>query len=111
MNKEGIQLLTLRVFIFQDDGIYVAQCLETGSVATADDSITAKDMICELLNDEVEFALKHGKYTNLFSTPAKPEIWAEWFKKVREVAAVTSGQNGQPILSLTIETMTAENAK
>lgn len=62
------------VLVFTQDGYYCAQCLETGNVVTADDVLTVESMIAELLADEVDYALSHNSFTNLFSTPASADI-------------------------------------
>lgn len=59
----------------EDENIIAAQCLQTGSVVTADDVPTAQSMIVELLTDEVEYNLEHKNMHNLFGTPAPFEIW------------------------------------
>ena len=58
--------------------VCVGRCLNTGSVATADDMDTAESMLMELLQDEIEFAVEHKNFTNLFSAPASPDVWAKW---------------------------------
>lgn len=63
--------------------VFMAQCLETGSIVTADDEETAKSMITELLEDEISYAVKHRNIGNLFSTPAPLEIWSKWFNALK----------------------------
>jgi hypothetical protein len=60
-------LFKFRVLIEFESGynMWVARCLETGSVATASDVDTAEDMIKELLVDEVTFAIEHNNLANL----------------------------------------------
>jgi hypothetical protein len=71
--------------------VYVSQCLETGSLVTADDSDTATQMLKELLEDEISFAVEHENFANLFSSPAPPTIWVRWFKlaKIQEPQNMT----------------------
>jgi hypothetical protein len=64
--------------------VFVARCLETGSVATADDSETVEDMIKELLVDEVTFAIEHNNLANLYSRPAPYEVWMKFRSAQRE---------------------------
>ena len=62
----------LKVFLEYDTqyGIYVAQCLQTGHLVTADDPDTAKEMITELLEDEVSSAIEKNDLSNLnFMSP------------------------------------------
>jgi hypothetical protein len=82
-----INLFTLRVLIEKDStyGYFVAHCLETGNVVTADDSKTVTQMMLEVLYDEVAYALKNKDYTNLFSSPAPSPIWEKWSDAAEKV--------------------------
>jgi hypothetical protein len=73
-------LFPLRVLMEYDDRykVQVARCLETGSVATADDFDTAKEMIKEILEDEIAFAIENDNLPNLYSTPAPLEVFKRW---------------------------------
>ena len=73
-------LFRFRVLIEWDSGynVFVARCLETGSVATASDADTAEDMIKELLIDEVTFALEKDNLANLYSAPAPLDVWLKY---------------------------------
>lgn len=64
--------------------VFVGRCLETGSVVTADDPETADRMIMEVLVDEVEFAIKHKNFANLFSSPAPPDVFVRWRELTKE---------------------------
>lgn len=64
--------------------IWTAQCLETGSVITADSSDMAKEMIKELLEDEISYAIEHRNLKNLYSSPAPIDIWTKWFQAAKE---------------------------
>jgi hypothetical protein len=70
----------LKVFLEFDTGyqVYVAQCLQTGHLVTADDPETAKEMITELLEDEVSLAVKSNDISALLSHPAPMELWFKW---------------------------------
>lgn len=72
--------IVLRVLIEFDTKykFYVAHCLQTGSVVTADNVENTEGMIKELLEDELSYAIVHGNLKNLFSTPAPLEIWKKW---------------------------------
>jgi hypothetical protein len=85
MHDTDIKFLKLRVLIYFDTAYeaYIAQCLETGGVVTADDVDTVMDMMGELLEDEVGYAIEHQNFTNLLSTPAPLEIWARWYKAAK----------------------------
>lgn len=83
-----LQLLDpLKVFVEYDTqyDTYVAQCLQTGHLVTADDPDTAKDMIAELLEDEVSTAIKNNDISGLLANPAPLELRAKW-----ELAAKTA---------------------
>lgn len=77
----------LKVFVEYDTQyeIYVAQCLQTGHLVTADDPDTAKNMIAELLEDEVSTAIKNNDISGLLANPAPLELRAKW-----ELAARTA---------------------
>jgi hypothetical protein len=83
-----LQLLDpLKVFVEYDTQykVYVAQCLQTGHLVTADDSKMAKEMITELLEDEVSSAVKNNDISSLLSNPAPLELRIKW-----ELAARTN---------------------
>lgn len=84
---ERKEMFKLRVLAEYDDNyqIYVAQCLETGSIVSADDMETLQSMMFELLTDEVSYAVEHKNFANLFSTPAPPDVWVRWLKSTGEV--------------------------
>jgi hypothetical protein len=73
-------LFSLRVLTERDKnyGVYVARCLETGHVVTADDAKTAIEMMKELLEDEMTYAIEHLNFPNLLSTPASADVWTRW---------------------------------
>jgi hypothetical protein len=83
-----LQLLDpLKVFVEYDIQyeIYVAQCLQTGHLVTADDPDTVKEMIAELLEDEVSLAIKNNDISGLLANPAPLELRVKW-----ELAAMTA---------------------
>ena len=82
----GSQLFPMRALAEYDKkyGFYVAYCLETGSVTTADDMKTALVMMKEVLEDEVSRVMKSRNLANFFSTPAPFEIWEKWEKFAQE---------------------------
>jgi hypothetical protein len=77
----------LKVFVEYDIQyeIYVAQCLQTGHLVTADDPDTVKEMIAELLEDEVSLAIKNNDISGLLANPAPLELRVKW-----ELAAMTA---------------------
>jgi hypothetical protein len=79
-NVTILQLLDpLKVFVEYDTqyGVYVAQCLQTGHLVTADDPESTKDMIEELLQEEITIAIEKGE-TRLLSNPASMDVWLKW---------------------------------
>ncbi len=59
-------------------GIFVSRCLETGHVVTTDSAATAAEMMLELLQDEIAFAVEHKNFPNLFSNPASFDVWLRY---------------------------------
>jgi hypothetical protein len=55
--------------------VYVAQCLQTGHLVTADDAEMAKEMITELLEAEVSEAVRANDLSNLLSNPAPMSLF------------------------------------
>ncbi len=78
----------LKVFVEYDTQheVYVAQCLQTGHLVTADNAAMAKEMIRELLTDEVSLAVKNNDISSLLSNPAPMELWFKYeiASKVKE---------------------------
>ena len=70
----------LKVFLEYDSQyeVYVAQCLQTGHLVTADDPDMAKEMITELLEEEVSLAVNANDTSRLLSNPAPMELWFKW---------------------------------
>lgn len=79
-------LFSLRVLLRHDEkyNIHVAHCIETGSVVTAEIAQDACEMMKELLEDEISFALKNRNLRNLFSSPAPLEVLMQWLNAARE---------------------------
>jgi hypothetical protein len=82
MGMSTTPLFRFRVLAERDSAynVYVARCLETGSVTTADDIETAKEMMWELLDDEVSYAIAHENFASLLSSPASPDVWKRWIE-------------------------------
>ena len=70
----------LKVFVEFDSQyeIFVAQCLQTGHLVTADNVELAKEMIIELLEHEVTLAFQADDLSGLLSNPAPVELFAKW---------------------------------
>lgn len=70
----------LKVFVEYDTqyDVYVAQCLQTGHLVTADDPGTTKEMIEELLQDEIALAIEQGDFSSLLGNPAPVNVWIKF---------------------------------
>jgi hypothetical protein len=80
MSRAHFPLFEFKVLIEFDQRfrVFVGYCLETGSVVTADKPDMAKNMMKELLEDEISFAIQHNNVRNLLSSAAPLEIWKKW---------------------------------
>lgn len=85
-SKGLLSLFDLRVLLRYDDKyrVHVAHCIETGNVVTSDTQQEAHEMMKELLEDEISFALKNRNLKNLFSSPAPLEVLLQWMKAAKE---------------------------
>lgn len=79
-NRLPLEFFQLRVLLSWTGGVCWAQCLETGSIVTADDANTARSMIMEVLKDEVRRAQDDSNLSNLFDTPAPLGIWQTYYE-------------------------------
>lgn len=78
-----LQFLQLRVLLWKDGESFVAQCLETGSVVTADDFHSARSLMFGTLVDEVDYNTGGpGSLRNLFDTPAPLDIWRRYLELI-----------------------------
>jgi len=68
---------------------FVATCLETGSVATADSPELLKEAILDLLDEEIIHAAIHGDIAGLFSHKAPKDVWSRWIRAVGETTPET----------------------
>ncbi len=77
MTSNDFPTFRFRVLPYYDSAhkYFVAQCLETGSITTAEDSETVMEMMVELLEDEASYAVKHDNLGNLYSAPAPKDVW------------------------------------
>ena len=98
-----VDFYQLRVLIERDDDykVIVARCLETGSIATADDVPTVRGMMLEILLDEIDYnADGPGNLSNLFSNPAPIEIWRQYY----EASKNHNAENVDGVLMIDITT-------
>jgi hypothetical protein len=88
----------LKVFVEFDSQyeIFVAQCLQTGHLVTADSVELAKEMIVELLEHEITLAFQADDLSELLSNPAPVELFVKWVlaskQKLDERKIVTHGE-------------------
>ena len=80
IKEKILPMFQFRVLIEHDEKYkaWVAYCLETGSVTTADDADTVESEIIELLEDESSYAIQRKNLANLFNSPAPFEKWEAW---------------------------------
>ena len=71
-----------------DYSTYVARCLETGTIATADDPESLVEAVKEALTAEIVLAARADKLERLFARPSPPDVWARWLRAV--------GESGEP---------------
>jgi predicted RNase H-like HicB family nuclease len=76
------QTLDLKVLIEYDPvyETYVAHCLETGAVATANTPDEASAQIQRTLELDIRLADEQGGLEALFYTRAEPDIWDRWYQ-------------------------------
>jgi hypothetical protein len=75
-------LFDLRVLLRYDTkyNVHVAHCIQTGSVVTSDSQDDVLEMMKELLEDEISFAIRNKNLKNLFSSPAPLEVHLQWLQ-------------------------------
>jgi hypothetical protein len=82
MHDDPPQLKNLELRVLEEyDPSYqtwVATCLETGTVATADDVTQLEASIRETLELEVSLAVKSDNWAGLLHRPASPDTVAKW---------------------------------
>jgi hypothetical protein len=64
--------------------VHVAQCIQTGSIVTSDSPEEALEMMKELLEDEISYAIRNNNMKNLFSSPAPLEVHLQWLQAAAE---------------------------
>ncbi len=86
MTSNDFPTFRFRVLPYYDSAhkYFVAQCLETGSITTAEDSETVMEMMVELLEDEASYAVKYDNLGNLYSAPAPKDVWNEWVSRAKK---------------------------
>ena len=70
--------IPLRVVFYQEDGEWIAHCLEFDLCRDGESKAAALESLAAAINLQVEFTLKHNSPQNLF-TPAPSEIQEKFF--------------------------------
>ena len=67
-----------------DYRVWIARCLETGSVATADDPQLCREMIAEIVQDELQYSLAHRSLRGLLECPSGGQTWVDFQSATEE---------------------------
>ena len=70
--------MTFNVLIKEEDGMYVAHCLELDIVATAMEVSNLREDIISLIVAQIDYAFSNSNLDNLFH-PAPAEVWRDFF--------------------------------
>ena len=71
--------LAFNVLIKEEDGAWLAHCLELDIVATGDTIQAAEQDLVDLIRAQVSYAIEHDNLDHLYHA-APPEIWKEFFE-------------------------------
>jgi hypothetical protein len=74
--------LTFNVVVDEQQGSYVAHCLEMGLVAVSDEPDVLPEIMSKLIIRQVEFALKNNNPSDIYH-PAPREIWEKFQRAIR----------------------------
>ena len=66
------------ILIKEEDGVFVAHCLELDIVAVGETLDQARKDIVDLVSAQIDYAFANDNIQNLFY-PAPPEIWDQFF--------------------------------
>jgi hypothetical protein len=66
--------LDLRALLYEEDGVWVAHCLELDVPAEGDSPPLAVKNLVDLISFQVQAAIEDSNLASIFS-PAPPEIW------------------------------------
>lgn len=75
--SKGISLI-FNILIKEEEGMFVAHCLELDVVATGDTAGSAQKDLVALICTQVDYAFSNDNLENLYH-PAPPEIWKLFF--------------------------------
>ena len=71
--------MSFNVLIKEEEGLYIAHCLELDIVAARETMEEAKKEIFDLIRVQVDYAFAHKNLENLFH-PAPAEVWKEFYE-------------------------------
>jgi hypothetical protein len=66
------------ILITEEDGLYIAHCLELDIVATAATEAQVKQDMIDLIKAQITYAFEHNNFAYLYH-PAPPEVWEQFF--------------------------------
>lgn len=92
------RILYLDVLITQEEGQFVAHCLQLDLVATAKSYEEVRKDIIDIIKTYLEYAYEYDKRDNLF-VPAPPKAWEKFFdskSKGVEICLDRIKLSGQP---------------
>jgi len=76
-----IESIDFRVLIeLEDDGLYVARCLQTGAVAEGATVEEAEGLIKAILENDFRRAIQLGSIEGLLSNPAPYDVVVQWYE-------------------------------
>jgi hypothetical protein len=82
-----IKQLAFHVLVAQEQGAYVAHCLETGLVAASLDQDDAVSKMTKLITRQIDFALRHDRLADIYR-PAPNAVFKQYvFAKGRALGS------------------------
>jgi hypothetical protein len=75
---------SVKIFIKEEDNMFIAHCLELDIVTTAKTMKQAKEDIDSLISAQILFAVENDNLDNLFH-PAPLGAWADFFKSTEKI--------------------------
>jgi len=95
MSTTGVDLsINLSAVVYQEDGTWIAHCLELDIVAEGKDADDAIDALISLCDFQIKVALAEGDLESIFR-PAPPEIWRMFSAGKRRVLAEKTRSGGK----------------
>ncbi len=79
MSADKENAMIFNILIKEEDGLFIAHCLELDIVATASNVDQAQKDIIALVCTQVDYAFSNDNLDNLYH-PAPKEIWKEFFE-------------------------------